>query len=237
MKICTLNALIDALKADQPVNRVFISHAKRGKKVSLIRKLCHQAGVVVQNIPPEAIKRRAGRENQGVFAEVSPIKFYRLEDILKDRKSNLLLILDGINDCGNLGAIVRTAVAAAVDGIMIPLRDSAPINETVLKASAGALLKARIVRSKNLPRDLDILKESDFWVIGSGIKNGLPYHKVDFRHPSALIVGNEEKGVSQLLTKKCDQTVTIPLFQDIESLNVASATAILLFEVIRQRNA
>ncbi len=235
MKVYSLNALIEVLNSDAPLNNVFISNLKRGRKFDIIKQLCREKGVTFQIIPQNAIDRKAGSSNQGIFAEISPVRFYKLEEILKEQKNGLILILDSINDTGNLGAIIRTAVAACVDGILIPCRKSAPINETVLKTSAGSLTKAKIVLSKNLTNDIIALKKNDFWIIGTHVKEGLEYYKYDFKYKTALIVGNENKGISPLLKKNSDQLISIPHSSQIESLNVSNSVAILLFEALRQK--
>ncbi len=235
MKVYSLNALIEVLSSDASLNNVFISDLKRGRKVAIIKQLCKEKGVTFQIVPQNAIDRKADSSNQGVFAEISPVRFYKLEEILSEQNNGLILILDSINDTGNLGAIVRTAVAASVDGILIPRRKSAPINETVLKTSAGSLTKAKIVLSKNLINDINTLKRNDFWVIGTHIKEGIEYYKYDFKYKTALIIGNENKGISPLLKKNSDQLISIPHSSQVESLNVSTSVAILLFEALRQR--
>jgi 23S rRNA (guanosine2251-2'-O)-methyltransferase len=235
MIINTLNALIEALKDDYPINKVFISNAKRDRKIDTIIDLCRKNKVMFQMVPAQTISRKAGPGNQGIFAEISPVGFCTLEEVVKESKTGLLLILDSINDTGNLGAIIRSAVAAGVDGIIISQRNTAPINETVLKTSAGSVLKARIVQSKNLRNDIDFLKKWEYWVVGAEKTGDLPYYKYDFKCKTALIVGNEHKGISPILKKNVDQLVFIPHSGEIESLNVSAAAAVLLFEVLRQR--
>lgn len=236
MIIKTLNALIEALMENYPINKVLISSAKRDKKIDTIVDLCRRSKIVFQIVPGQTIHRKAGAGNQGVFAEISPVKFYPLEEILGDIKTGLLLILDSINDTGNMGALIRTAVAAAVDGIVISQRNSAPMNETVLRTSAGSMLKARIVQSKNLRNDIDMLKKREFWVVGAEKTGSMPYYEYDFRYKTALLVGNEHKGISQILKKNVDQLVYIPHSAEVESLNVSAAAAIILFEALKQKN-
>jgi 23S rRNA (guanosine2251-2'-O)-methyltransferase len=160
-----------------------------------------------------------------------------LEDILQNIKTGLVLVLDGINDTGNMGAIIRSAVAAEVDGIIIPQRNSAPINETVLKTSAGSLVKAKIVQSKNLVNDIKKLKENEFWVVGTvkEREKSVVYYAYDFTVNTAVIMGSEHKGMSPLLKKNADQLIYIPHSRNIDSLNVSAAAAVILFEALRQK--
>lgn len=235
MNIFTLNALIEALKDGHPINKVLISRDKKDRKVEFIKKLCRENNVVFQLVPSEAIDRKAGAKHQGVFAELSPIRFYDLREIIDGSKTGLILVLDRINDTGNMGALIRTAVAAEVDGVIISRRDSAPINETVLKTSAGTLMKAKICQSKNLGQDLDALKEAGFWVVGTEMSGSVPYYEYDFSYKTALVMGSENTGMSPLLKKKADQLLSIPHSKKVESLNVSVSAGVILFEAVRQK--
>lgn len=233
-----MNALIEALSEKIPVNKVYIADGKRDKRVDVVIRLCKENGVVFQMVPQQTISRKAGNDHQGIFAEVSPIRFYELDEIVNSIQTGLILILDSINDTGNLGAIIRSAVAANVDAVVISQRNTAPINETVLKTSSGALLKARIVISKNLSRDFEFLKQHNFWIVGSvmNAERSIPYYDFDFTVNTAIVMGNENKGVSPLLQKNSDQSIYIPQSKRIDSLNVSAASAVLLFEALRQKS-
>lgn len=237
MNIHSLNALIEALRTNVPINKVLISNAKKDKKVGVILDLCRRNKVVFQQVPQQTINRKAGPDNQGVFAEISPIKFFTLDEVLKEIKTGLLLILDSITDTGNMGAIIRSAVGAEVDGIIISQRHSAPINETVLKTSAGSLVKAKIVQSKNLTHTIKKLKENDFWIVGADIRGNMPYYDYDFTYNTAIVLGSEHKGISPLLKKNMDHLLSIPHSSQIESLNVSAAAAVILFEALRQKSS
>jgi 23S rRNA (guanosine2251-2'-O)-methyltransferase len=237
MNITSINALLEVLREKLPINKVYIGDTKHDRRIEQIIRLCRQHKVIFQKVPQQTINRKAGNDNQGVYAEISPIRFYSLDEVLEEINSGLILVLDGINDTGNLGAIIRSAVAAGVDAIIIPQRHSAPINETVLKTSAGSLVKAKIVHSKNLSNDISKLKENQFWVVGTVMdeKNSIPYYQYDFKGKTAIIMGSEFKGVSPLLQKNSDQLVYIPHLPAVQSLNVSAAASVLLFETLRQR--
>jgi len=235
MKITSINSLQEALSSDAPVNKVFINERRRDSRIKNILDLCKERGIPYMLIPQTALNRKAGNENQGVFAEISPVRFFSLDEIISEKKESLILILDSVTDPGNLGAIIRTSVAAGVDGIILAQRNSAPLNETVLKVSAGALMNSRIVPSKNISREIKTLKERGYWVISTNVKAGIPYHEYSFDAPTALVIGSEGKGISTIVKKHTDQFITIPHSKKIESLNVSAATAIVLFEAIRQR--
>lgn len=235
MNIHTLNTLIEALKTNVPINKVLISDARKDRKVGLILDLCRRSSVTVQRVPQQTINRKAGPDNQGVFAEIAPVRFYSLEEILKEIKTGLVLVLDSINDTGNMGAVIRSAAAAEVDGIIISQRHSAPVNETVLKTSAGTLLKVKIHQAKNLTHTIKELKKNDFWVVGADRQGDMPYYDYDFTYKTALVMGGEHKGVSPLLKKNVDHLVCIPHSPRVESLNVSAAAAVILFEALRQK--
>lgn len=148
----------------------------------------------------------------------------------------LLLILDSIQDTHNVGAILRSADCSGVDGVIITKHNSAPINETVVKTSAGASEHVKIAQISNLAQTIDELKQNGFWIVGSYLEGAKDYTKVDYKIPIALIVGNEEKGIRKLTADKCDYLVRIPMKGKIQSLNVSVATGILLFEILRQRS-
>jgi 23S rRNA (guanosine2251-2'-O)-methyltransferase len=234
--ITSLNALIEALKAGVPVNKVLLGRERRNAKISAIVDLCRQRGVIFQFVPAEAVERKAGGRNQGVYAEVAPVEFTSLDGLLAAVKTGLVVILDGIEDTGNLGAIVRTAAAVEADGIIVSIRNSAPVNDTVWKTSAGTLAKVRLVQSRNLVMDIEKLKKGGFWVVAADQHAGMNFYDFDFKARTAVVLGNESKGVSPLLKKNADQLLAIPHSPAVESLNVSAAAAIMLFEAYRQKS-
>lgn len=237
MNITSINGIIEALREELPINKVFISKGKTDRRIDQVIKLCKENNVIFQMVPQENIVRKAGPDQQGVYAEISPIRFYTIDEILAHVNTGLILVMDSIVDMGNVGAIIRSAVAAEVDGIIISQRNTAPINETVLKTSAGTLLKAKIVQSKNLTQDLNYLKENNFWIAGTVMKqeNSISYYNYDFKVNTAIVMGNELKGVSPILKKNADQLIYIPQSNQIDSLNVSAAAAVILFEALRQK--
>ncbi|HEX7503280.1 MAG TPA: 23S rRNA (guanosine(2251)-2'-O)-methyltransferase RlmB, partial [Acidobacteriota bacterium] len=187
-------------------------------------------------VPSEAVDRKAGARNQGVWAEVAPVNFCSLEEMLAAVKTGLVVVLDNIEDTGNLGAIVRTAAAVEADGVLLSVRGSAPVNDTAWKTSAGTLGKVRLVQSRNLARDIEKLKKNDFWVVAADRQAAMNFYDFDFKGRTAVILGNESRGVSPLLKKRSDQLLAIPHAAAVESLNVSAAAAILLFEAYRQKS-
>jgi len=234
--VSSLNALIEALKDDLPVNKVLISRSRHDAKIAALVRLCRERGTIFQFVPPEAVDRKAGARNQGVYAEIAPVRFFGLETVLADLKTGLIVILDGVEDTGNLGAIIRSAAAVASDAVLVSIRHSAPVNETVWKTSAGAMGKVRLVQSRNLAMDIEKLKQAGFWVAATDQHAGIHFYDFDFKGKTALIFGNEGKGVSPLLKRNADQLLAIPHDRAVESLNVSAAAAIILYEAWRQKN-
>jgi len=233
--LTSLHALIEALRDGVPVNKVLINRSRQDAKVGTVIDLCRRKGVIFQLVPAEAVDRKAGARNQGVWAEVAPVGFCELEEMLALVRTGLVVVLDGIEDTGNLGAIVRTAAAVEADGILVSIRGSAPVNDTVWKTSAGTLGKVRLVQSRNLAMDVEKLKKAGFWVVASDQHAGMNFYDFDFKGKTAVILGNEGKGVSALLKKNADQLLAIPHAAAVESLNVSAAAAILLFEAYKQK--
>ena len=235
MKITTINALYEALNSGAPLNRVLINEKRRDGRIAGITALCRERGIPFMIVPAAALDRKAGKDNQGVFAEVSPVAFLSLDEITPSKKNGLVLIIDSVTDAGNLGAIIRTGVGAGVDGFILSRRNSAPVNDTVLKASSGALMKAKIAATGNLSNDIGLLKNKGYWIISTSVTFGIPYYDYAFDAPTAIVIGSEGKGISSIVKKHTDQFITIPHSSDIDSLNVSAAAAVILFEALRQR--
>jgi len=173
--------------------------------------------------------------HQGAIALLAAKAYARLDSILQSTKTPFLLLLDSIEDPQNLGAIIRTAEAAGVDGIVIPERRSVLLTETVASVASGALEHVNVARVKNMTRAMEELKNLGVWLIGAeGGKQGL-WHDFDYSLPVALVFGSEGKGMRPLVEQKCDLVLSIPLLGEINSLNVAAAAAIFMYEVVRQR--
>jgi len=234
--VSSLNALIEALRDGLAVNKVLISRSRHDAKIAALVRLCRERGTIFQFVPAEAVDRKAGAKNQGVYAEIAPVGFFSLDAVLADLKTGLIVILDGIEDTGNLGAIIRSAAAVASDAVLISIRNSAPVNETVWKTSAGAMGKVRLVQSRNLAMDMEKLKKAGFWVAATDQQASMNFYDFDFKGKTAVIFGNEGKGVSPLLKKNADQLLVVPHDRAVESLNVSAAAAIILYEAWRQKN-
>jgi len=231
--------VLEAINSCEELEQVYILYGQQGNIINTIRVAAKKHGIKCNQIPLEKFRTIAKDGNtQGVIALKPAYKFYSLDEIISEAKSSsnpLLLILDSIQDTHNAGAILRIAECSGVNGIIVTKHNSAPINATVVKTSAGATEYVKIAQVNNLANTIKELKKSGFWIVGSSLDNAKLYTEVDFTIPIALIVGNEEKGIRKLTADKCDFLVKIPMAGKLQSLNVSVATGILLFEVMRQR--
>ena len=210
-------------------------------RFSKLREAARESGVVVHQEPSESLDRRSeGGRHQGVLGEGAALRLQEMAvllDHVRDRgNASLVLVLDGITDPHNLGAILRSAAATAVDGVIFPERRSAQINDTVVRASAGTAGRVPLVRVVNLGRALDELKEAGVWIYGlaAGPKSH-DYRRESFSGPTALVLGSEGEGLHQKISERCDQLLEIPMPGGIESLNVSASAAICLFRVLAMR--
>jgi len=231
--------VLEAINSGEEIEQVYILFGQQGNIINTIRVAAKKQGIKCNQIPLEKFRILIQSRNaQGVAAVKQSYKFYSLDDIIPEAKNSpspLILILDSIQDTHNVGAILRTAECSNVDGVIVTKHNSAPINETVVKTSAGATEHVKIAQVNNLANAINELKEKGFWIVGSSLENAKPYTEVDYKIPIALIVGNEEKGIRKLTADKCDFLVQIPMTGKLQSLNVSVATGILLFEITRKR--
>jgi len=233
--------VLEAINSGEELEQIYLLYGQKGNIIDAIRVAAKKRGIKINQIPLEKFRTLIQSTNaQGVAAIKPAYKFHSLDDIISVSKSSsnpLILILDSIQDTHNVGAILRTAECSGVNGIIVTKHNSAPINATVVKTSAGATEHVKIAQVNNLANTIKLLKENGFWIVGSSLDNAKLYTEVDFTIPIALIVGNEEKGIRKLTADKCDFLVKIPMAGKLQSLNVSVATGILMFEVMRQRRA
>jgi 23S rRNA (guanosine2251-2'-O)-methyltransferase len=231
--------VLEALNSNEVISQVYILFGQQGGIINAIRVAAKKREIKVNQIPLDKFKQLTkDKIAQGVAAVKSDYKFFSLHEIINESKKSeypLILILDSIQDTHNVGAILRSAECSGVDGLIITKHNSAPINETVVKTSAGASEHVKIAQVNNLSQAIDELKQNGFWIIGSYLEGAKDYSSIDYKIPIALIVGNEEKGIRKLTADKCDHLVRIPMKGKIQSLNVSVATGILLFEILKQR--
>lgn len=237
------NPVLEALRSGRPLNKIVISEdIERHSAIAEILYLAKQRKVPVEYAPADAIKRMSLTGSaQGVIAQASAKEYLDVHDLLaiseKRNEPAFFLILDRLEDPHNLGAILRSADAAGVHGVVIPERRSVGLTETVAKVSAGAVEYVPVARAVNLNNVIRTLKEEKIWVIGIDGDAKRSYTQVDFKLPTAIVIGGEGKGISRLVKENCDDTASIPMKGKISSLNASVAAAVVMYEVVRQRLA
>ena len=234
------NAVTEALKSGRGINKLWIASGDREGSVSEIAALAKERGIVVQYVERAKIESFAGgHRHQGVLAYVAPVPYAELDDILKAAEEKgeapFLVLLDELEDPHNLGALLRTADATGVHGILIPKRRSVSLNATVAKTSAGAVEYVPVARIGNIAQTLKKLKEKGFWVAGADMDGEKAYYEADLTGPLVLVVGSEGRGMSRLTKEACDFIVSMPMVGRINSLNASVAGSILMYESMRQR--
>lgn len=232
--IAGVHPIREALRAGRPLDKILIAKGASGPRIQEIVDLSRAASVPVRFETREALDRATkGASHQGVVAFGSAHSYVELDSILSDAK--LVIVLDGVEDPHNLGAIVRTAHAAGAQAVVVPERRSAPLSETVDKAAAGALEYLPVARVVNVSRALERLKESGFWIYGLDERGTELYDEAAFTVPTAIVLGGEGKGLHQNVQKHCDVLVRIPMAGAVSSLNVSVAAGVVLFEWRRRQ--
>jgi 23S rRNA (guanosine2251-2'-O)-methyltransferase len=224
----------EALRAGSPLDRVVIAKGAGGTRLQELIDLCRERRVAVRYEPRQNLDRvAAGAVHQGVIAFGAAEHFADLDATAS--QNGLHVVLDGVEDPHNLGAIIRTAHAAGASAVVIPDRRAAPLTETAAKAAAGALAYLPVVKVTNINRALDELKERGYWIYGLDERGKEAYDEVDFASPAAIVLGAEGKGLHEHVAKKCDFLVRIPMAGNVASLNVSVAAGVVLFEWRRKR--
>lgn len=231
-----MNPTIEALRAGR-VTEIRLGEGRRRGADELLA-LAAQRGVRVRRVPRSEIDRLAGRvSHQGVVARVSRPVDYRIADLLDGPPPPLIVVLDGIEDPRNLGAVARTAAAAGASGIVLQTRRSAATTGAAVKASAGTINRLRLAPVVNISRALDTLKGAGVWAVGLDARASRSLYDLDLREATALVVGAEGRGLRRLVRERCDWLAALPMRPEVASLNVSVAAGIALFEAVRQRAA
>jgi 23S rRNA (guanosine2251-2'-O)-methyltransferase len=231
------HAVEEALAAGRALDRIVIASGRHGERIEAIVRLAKSRGVPVRFEDRQQVDRLAGtRDHQGVAALAAAKPAVDLEDLLREKSAEgLLVLLDGIEDPHNLGAIVRTSLAAGAHGVIIPERRAAGLTDTVERASAGALAHLPVARVKNLVRAMEEIKEAGYWLVGLDERADESYTEVDYKGSIGIVLGGEGEGLHELTRKRCDFLVSIPTTGPVRSLNASVAAGVVLFEAVRQR--
>jgi len=241
-RLTGIHAVREALQAGSAFDRIIIAKGRQDTRVEEIVQLARAQNIPVRFEDRNQLDRLANsRDHQGVVAVAAARAPATLEDILdRANKSKgqmgLIVLLDGVEDPHNLGAIIRTALAAGADGIVIPERRAAGLTDTVARASAGALAHLPVAKVTNLARTMEELKGAGYWLVGLDENGEKSYTEVDYTTPTGIVMGGEGSGLHELTRKRCDFVVSLPTSGPVKSLNVSVATGVVLFEALRQRH-
>lgn len=237
MRVYGIHPVLEALRAGRVT--ALRTSVRADDRLSELVRLAEQQGVRVRRATADELDRLARRgAHQGVVADLHEADRLTVEDLVAGAKgAPLVVVLDGIEDPHNVGAIIRTVDAAGADGVIRQARHAARLDGAAAKASAGAVSHVRIAEVVNIARALESLKDAGVWTIGLAADGATPYDAIDLRLPSALVVGAEGTGLRRLIRERCDWLASIPLAGHVQSLNVSVAAGIVLFEAVRQRRA
>ena len=233
-----IRPVVEAIEAGREIEKLYIRKGAEGQLMTELRDLCLRHRVRVQEVPVEKLNRLVRGNHQGVVAQIAAIAYVQLDDILErvpDDETPLVVVFDGVTDVRNFGAIARSAECAGAHGLIVPLKNSAPVNAEAIRSSAGALTMIPVCRVGSVRNTLRQLQTEGFQVAAATEKSRKLLYDADFRRPTAIVMGAEDTGVSREVLKLCDEQLAIPMIGRIESLNVSAAAAVMLFEAVRQR--
>lgn len=234
------NPVMEALQSGRPVGKVLVSDQLNKQSQQTLQQAVKKSNTTMQVVPKKRLDQLSSGKHQGIVAYVAAYEYASVEMILQraeaEQVAPLILILDEIEDPHNLGAILRTADATGVHGVIIPKRRAVGLTETVAKASAGAIEHIPVARVTNVAATIDQLKQQNIWVVGTDEQGSDDYRTLDGETALALVIGNEGKGISRLVKEKCDWMVHLPMHGAIPSLNASVASSLLMYEVYRKRH-
>ena len=237
MILTTKNSIREALSSGLTINKVCVQIGDKDYEVQKLASLARNKKIKVEYLPKNVLDKKYGK-NQAITAETVEFTYSTVDEILEGAENALpfILILDGINDPHNFGAIIRSAECAGVQGIIIPKDRAVAVNDTVIKTSTGAVSNMKIARVSNINNEIEKLKKKGLWVWAAEA-GGSDIYKTNLNGPIAVVIGSEGKGVSKLTKEKCDGIISMPMMGKVNSLNASVATGIVLFEILRQRRS
>ncbi|OMP30255.1 23S rRNA (guanosine(2251)-2'-O)-methyltransferase RlmB [Mangrovimonas sp. DI 80] len=234
-----IRAVIEAIKSGENIDKIFIQKGLRGDLFSELEQLLKKERLNTSYVPIEKLNRLSNKNHQGVIAQIAPITFYDLEElvmeVMESGKTPLFLLLDQLSDVRNFGAIVRTAECTGVSGIIIQKKGGAPVNGDTVKTSAGAIFKMPICKVDHIKDAVFYMQASGIKVIAATEKTDQTLYDISFTEPCAIIMGSEGKGINPSVLSVVDEKAKLPILGEIESLNVSVACGAFLYEAIRQR--
>ena len=237
-EIYGIMAIIEAINSSKDIDKVFIQTGLKGKLIWQLESIIRKNKINFSYVPTQKLDRLSKKNHQGVIARIAPIKFYTIDsfsEVIEKSNNPFVLILDQINDVRNFGAIIRTAEISGVDGIIIQNSSSAPVNSDTIKTSAGAIFNIPICKVNHIKDAIYHLQSMNISIISASEKSEKNIYDVDLKVPLAIIMGSEQKGINKSVINLSDESVKLPMYGKIESLNVSVACGIFLYEVVRQR--
>jgi len=232
------NPVMEALKSERAINKILVLQSLEKKSFDQMNHLAKRQNIFVQKVPKKKLDQ-LGKNHQGVAASIAAYEYAELDDLFENAKKNdeapFFILLDELEDPRNLGSIMRSADAVGCHGIIIPKRRSVQLTQTVAKASTGAIEHIPVVRVTNMSQTIDTLKEKGVWMIGSDASAKQDYREIEYDLPLALVIGSEGKGMSRIVTEKCDFLIRLPMRGSVTSLNASVSASLLMYEVYRYR--
>lgn len=240
IEIYGIHAILEAIASETNIEKVWLLKGNRGTLFQRLEQSLRENNIPHSYVPKERLERFKNKNNQGAVANISKIKFVEIENLIengfKNSESPTFILLDGITDARNVGAILRTCAATGVNGLIIPQTGSAPINDATIKTSSGGAFKVPISRVSHLKDAVYLLQSHKAQIIAVSEKSDDNLFDLKIKKASAIILGSEDKGIQKGLIKICDTSVKLPMEKDIDSLNVSVACGVVLYEKIRQHN-
>lgn len=234
-----IRAVIEAIEAGKNIDKVLVRRDLTGDLSRELLEKIREYGILMQRVPQEKLNRITMKNHQGAIALLSPIEYYKLENLIpmlyEEGRNPVIMVLDGLTDTRNFGAIGRTAACAGVDAIVIPERNSVSVTPDAVKTSAGGLFHVPVCRERDIVTAVKVLKDNGYHIVGATEKGASNYTDADYRNPVAIVMGSEDVGISDAVLRQCDELAAIPIAGEIESLNVSVAAGVMIYEVLRQR--
>ena len=234
------NPVSEALSSGLAIEKIFLLRSASGEDISAIKRLAAQLNIPLAQVPQEKLDRLTKAQHQGVVALAGLLQYTDLQDgishIVDSGTTPLLVMLDGVTDVRNIGAIARTAWCCGVQGLILPASHAATLGEEAIKTSAGALNKIMLLRAPSAQQAMDVLRLNGIQILGTELRASIPVHQAHFSLPTCIVMGAEDKGISKEVIKRADTLIHIPMATKFDSLNVSVATGMVLYEAMRQRS-
>jgi 23S rRNA (guanosine2251-2'-O)-methyltransferase len=231
--------LLEALEQGTAIEKIFMLRSASGEEINVIRRLARDRNIPISQVPVEKLNNLTKAQHQGVVAWTSLLQYVELQDaislVVEQGQTPLFVLLDGVTDVRNVGAIARSALCCGAQGLVLPTSSSASLTEEAIKTSAGALRKILLCRIPSVQQAIDVLRLNGIQVLGTQMQGSIPVFEADLKIPSCVVMGAEDTGISKDVIRRADTLIRIPMAQNFDSLNVSVATGMILYEALRQR--